>query len=85
MLNPWSVSFLFMGFNMVAIGYLTARERPAQAIILSVGRGLALQGAALFILSAIFGGPGIFWAPVLCEATCAVLSAIFLRGDTARR
>jgi hypothetical protein len=63
----------------VAIGYLTARERPVQAITLSVGRGLALQAAALFGLSAVFGGQGIFWAPVLCESVCAGLSVAFLR------
>jgi putative MATE family efflux protein len=79
MLKPWSVSFLVMGVNLVAIGYLTARERPMQAITLSVGRGLAFQAAALFGLSAVFGGQGIFWAPVLCESVCAVLSVLFLR------
>jgi hypothetical protein len=44
-----------------------------------VGRGLALQAAALFGLSAVFGGQGIFWAPVLCESVCAGLSVAFLR------
>jgi putative MATE family efflux protein len=82
MLKPWSVSFLIMGFNMVTIGYLTAREWPVQAIVLSAGRGLVLQGAALFGLSALMGGAGIFWAPALCEAVCATLSAVFLRRKT---
>ena len=52
----YSVSYLFLGFNIVIGGFLTAIESPVQAISISVGRGLALQRAVLLTLAAAVGG-----------------------------
>ena len=60
-------------------GFLTAVERPKAAISISVGRGLAFQAGALLLLAAAVGGTGIWFAPVISEALCAVMAVWFLR------
>ena len=76
----YSVSYLFLGFNIVIGGFLTALERPVPAISISVGRGLVLQSAVLLTLAAAFGGEAIWYTPVLSEAMCLVMSLLFLRS-----
>ena len=60
-------------------GFLTAVERPKAAISISVGRGLAFQAGALLLLAAAVGGTGIWFAPAISEALCAVMAMWFLR------
>lgn len=76
----YSVSYLFLGFNIVIGGFLTALERPVPAISISVGRGLVLQSAVLLTLAAAFGGEAIWYTPVLSETMCLVMSLLFLRS-----
>ena len=57
---------------------LTAVERPRPAICISVGRGLALQAAALLLLAAVWGGSVIWFAPVISEALCLVMALVFM-------
>ena len=67
------------GGNILMGGFLTAVERPKAAISISVGRGLAFQAMALLLLAAAVGGMGIWFAPVISEALCAVMAVWFLR------
>ena len=76
----YSVSYLFLGFNIVIGGFLTALERPLPAISISVGRGLVLQSAVLLLFAAVFGGEALWYTPILSEAMCLVLSLVFLRS-----
>ena len=72
-------TYLLLGFNVLIGGFLTAVERPRAAITISVGRGLILQGSCLLLLAAIFGGNMIWFASVISESICLVLSTVFLR------
>ena len=74
----YSVSYLILGFNVVAGGYLTAVERPVPALCISVGRGLALQSAVLLALAALFGGDALWNTPIISETLCLALSLLFL-------
>ena len=56
-----------------------AVERPKAAISISVGRGLLFQAGALLLLAAAVGGTGIWFAPVISEALCAIMAVWFLR------
>ena len=67
------------GGNILMGGFLTAVEQPKAAISISVGRGLAFQAGALFLLAFAVGGTGIWFAPVISEALCAVMAVWFLR------
>ena len=71
--------YTMLGFNVLIGGYMTALERPKQALAISVGRGLVLQGISLIALSLIFGASGIWYTPIVSEAACLIMSVIFLR------
>ena len=77
-LRRYGLAYLLMGFNILAAGYLTAVERPKGAICISLGRGLAVQAAALLALAAAAGGNAIWFAPPISELLCAVMAAAFL-------
>ena len=75
----FSVSFLLVGINVAAGGYLAAVERARESLALSLGRGLALIALSLFVMTALFGGSGIWPAAAVSEALCMALSFFFLR------
>ena len=68
------LSFLLAGFNVVIGGYFTSVERAGFATAISLTRSLVALVAGLAILTALFGGDGIWWAPLLAEGSCIVLT-----------
>ncbi len=78
-LRKYSFAFLILGVNLVAAGYLTARERPGPALCLSLGRGFGVQAVCVLLLFALFGGAGLWWAAALSELLVACLSLRFLK------
>jgi len=81
-LRLYSLSFAFLGFNVVSAGYFTAVERPWQSFLLSAGRGLLFLAAALGIMVALFGERGIWLSPVVSEFVCAAAAAVcFLKNS----
>jgi len=83
-LHRYSLSYLLVGFNIVIGGYLTARERPAGSLVISVSRGFVLQAGALLLLSYTLAGTSIWFAPVISEILCLVIAALFLKKECAR-
>lgn len=75
----FSISFLLAGFNVVVGGYFTAVENPTSAIVISLGRGFVTLLCSLFILTAVTGGAGIWWAPTLSEALCLLIMLALFR------
>ena len=78
-LRRYGLCYILLGSNILMGGFLTAVERPKAAISISVGRGLLFQAGALLLLAAAVGGTGIWFAPVISEALCAVMAVWFLR------
>ena len=78
-LRRYGLCYILLGSNILMGGFLTAVEQPKAAISISVGRGLAFQAGALLLLAAAVGGTGIWFAPVISEALCAVMAVWFLR------
>lgn len=76
-LQLYSLSFLFLGFNVVSAGYFTAVEKPVFSFLISAGRGLAFLAGALGILVAALGEIGIWLSPLASETVCAVMTAVF--------
>lgn len=75
----FSYSFLLCGFNVIIGGYFTAIEYPKSAMAISLGRGFLFVAISLRILTAVFGGDGIWWAAVMAEGLCLLLTgALFL-------
>lgn len=70
----FSISFLLMGFNIVVGGYFTAIERPKSALAISLGRGVITVIIALEVMTFLFGGAGIWWAPLISEFLCLMVT-----------
>lgn len=73
------LSFLVAGYNVVAAGYFTAIEKSGTAVVISLGRGLVMLVVSMVVLTALFGGKGIWWAAVLSEALCLIISVRLMK------
>lgn len=82
-LRIFSLSFLVAGYNIVIGGYFTAVEMPAAATIISISRSLLLLTLSLTVLTAIFYGDGIWWAPVMSELLTLGLTLFFFLRNRA--
>lgn len=76
------LSFLLAGYNVVAAGFFTAIEKSGTAVVISLGRGLVMLVISMTVLTALFGGKGIWWAAALSEALCLVVSIRLLKPGT---
>lgn len=81
----FNFSYLIVGFNIVIGGFFTSIEKPFQAISISFMRGFLVIALCLFGLTWIFGGGGIWWAPILSETLCLIASIIFLKKVLTKR
>ena len=73
------LSFLLAGFNIIIGGYFAAVEKAGPATAISLTRGIIALVGALFILTSLVGGEGIWWAPLAAEVICLVMTlALFL-------
>lgn len=76
----FSLSFFVVGFNVVISGYFTAVEKEGSAMLISLSRGIVFISVCINALAAVFGGEGIWWAALLSESMCLVLSVLLLFG-----
>ena len=75
------VGYFFAGCNIVAAGYLGAVNRPAEASITSLCRGMVAIGACALVRSRLFGINGVWAAFPASELLTAVLTLfLLLRG-----
>ena len=75
------IGYFFAGFNIVAAGYLSATDRPAEASITSICRGMAAIVVCSLVLSRLFGMNGVWAAFPVSELLTAVLTLfLLLRG-----
>lgn len=72
--NTFSYSFLFCGFNIIIGGFFTAIEYPKSAMAISLGRGFVFVAVSLQVLTRLFKGDGIWWAAVMAEGMCLVVT-----------
>ncbi|HBB28901.1 MAG TPA: MATE family efflux transporter, partial [Clostridiales bacterium] len=76
----YAPAFLILGFNIVLSGFYSAVEKPKYAMIISLGRGLIIIAASLFIMVNIFGDTGIWISTTVSEIICLVVSVtIFMK------
>ena len=77
------IGYLFAGFNIVSSGYLSAVNRPTEASITSISRGVVAIVACSLVLSALFGMNGVWAAFPASEAMTVALTLFLLRGKRA--
>ena len=72
------IGYLFAGFNIVSSGYLSAVNRPTEASITSISRGVVAIVACSLVLSALFGMNGVWAAFPVSELLTALLTLFLL-------
>ena len=71
------VGYFFAGFNIVAAGYLSATNRPLEASVISICRGVAAIVVCSLVMSALFGMNGV-WAAFPASELLTALLTLFL-------
>ena len=82
-MRMYFVGYFFAGFNIMAAGYLSAVNRPAEASITSICRGMVAIVVCSLVLSAVFGMPGVWAAFPASELLTALLTLFLLRRKKA--
>lgn len=75
----FSISFLFVGFNVNISGFFASIERPLRATIISLGRGLVIITGSLYFMTHIWGAKGIWFSTTVSEIICLILSFLILK------
>ena len=78
------VGYFFAGCNIVAAGYLGAVNRPAEASITSLCRGMVAIVVCSLVLSALFGMNGVWAAFPVSEAIPLALTVFLLKRKAGR-
>ena len=78
------VGYFFAGCNIVAAGYLGAVNRPAEASITSLCRGMVAIVVCSLVLSALFGMNGVWAAFPVSEAITLALPVFLLKQKAGR-
>lgn len=74
----YSISFLFVGFNLIISGFFVSIDQPLYSSIISLGRSLVLVTISLFLLTTIFGGNAIWITAAVSEFVCLVIALSLL-------
>ena len=77
----FSVSFLYMGFNMYGSSFFTALGNGKTSAIISFCRGLIFLSAALYGMSSLFGMTGLWLAMPTAEFLGLGLTVFFLKRN----
>lgn len=77
----FSFAFVFSGITIFSSGFFTALNNGLISAILSFLRALIFQVAFVFLLPALFGVDGIWWAMFATEACALIVSVGFFVGE----
>ena len=75
----YGISFIFMGVNIFVTYYLQSISRNRESFVISLGRGLVVNGILIFILPLIFGSTGIWIAITAAEFIVLIYSLVIVR------
>ena len=77
----YTISFLFVGFNIYASSFFTALNDGMTSALISFGRTLVFQIIAVLVLPIFFGVIGVWSAVILAEVLASILSIFcFIRN-----
>ncbi|MEG1312023.1 MAG: MATE family efflux transporter, partial [Romboutsia sp.] len=78
-LRVFSLAFLIMGYNVVTSGFCVSIDKPVQAGIVSLGRGVVVITITLIAMILLFGGKGIWIATFISELIVIIGSIKILK------
>lgn len=74
----FSLCFLVLGYNILISGFFAAIEKPMNALIISLSKGLVIAVIVLFLMTKLFGASGIWPATFISELLCLGISVTLL-------
>lgn len=77
-MRVFSLSYIPQAFCMFAVYFLQAVQSPKMATIISLLRGILLNGGFLMIFPLFLGGKGVWWAILSAEVVTMTVAAIYL-------
>jgi len=77
----YSISFLFLGVNVIVSAFFVSVENPIVSTIISLGRGFVIVTISLFTMIFLFGGEGIWYTTIVSELICMLISLILLKRN----
>lgn len=80
-INLYFIGFIFMGINIVNIGFLQYIEKSKISTIISFIRGFILTIVVITILSKILGIDGVWITVPIVEIITLILSTILIKKD----
>ncbi|MEG0296187.1 MAG: MATE family efflux transporter [Clostridium sp.] len=75
----YSFSFLLVGINILISGFFASITKPAIATGISILRGFIIITLCLFTLISVFGGDSIWYATIISEAICVIISLLLIK------
>lgn len=81
-MRSYGISFLLLPLNVFSTYYFQALMKPGTSFFVSVARGLAVSGALILLLPAVFGGNAMWFAMPITEIIVAVFAVFFIRKYT---
>ena len=80
-ISIYGISFIFMGINIFVTYYLQSISRNKESFVISLGRGLVVNGILIFVLPLIWGGTGI-WIAISAAEFIVMLYSLFMVKKT---
>ncbi|MFL7797728.1 MATE family efflux transporter [Clostridium chauvoei] len=74
----FSTAFLILGFNVLISGYFASIEKPFNATIISLSRGLIIITIVLLTMTSLVGENGIWISTLISELLCLIISILLL-------
>lgn len=79
--RAYAFSLLFIGFNTMIIYYFQVQERSATATVITLLSGTLLPVAALYALSPLREGLGVWWCYLPAQGLTLLISALLYFKD----
>ncbi len=83
-IHIYFITFIFSGINILIGSYLNSIEKPKNAFIISLLRGLVIIMPITFLMSSLYGITGIWLATPISEILVLTLSILILSKTKAK-
>lgn len=78
-IRSYSLSFIFLPFNIFSTYYFQALMKPKAAFIISIARGLVISGSLIFLLPAFLGAGTLWWVMPITELVTAIFALVMMK------
>ncbi|WP_202060502.1 MATE family efflux transporter [Enterococcus sp. BWR-S5] len=81
-IRSYSLSFIFLPFNIFATYYFQAVMRPKAAFVISITRGLVISGSLIFLLPTVFSSSSLWLVMPIAELLTAIGGVLLMKRYT---